>query len=90
MTVPSRPLLVFALSVLLAVLFVSGCAYEPKKGNLGPRSREMPRAQGLYTGPTGEWTIIGRERVLPDSKATETNGDAEVFVTKPNKKSQPD
>ena len=90
MMLPSRPLLVFALSAHLAVLFVSGCAYEPKKGNLGARGREMPPAQGVFTGPTGEFAIIGRTRASQDPKVPATNGDAEVFTTKTNKKSQTD
>jgi hypothetical protein len=48
-------------SIWLLLGLLAGCtapAFEP--GNLGPRGRDMPDGPGLFSGPSGAFTVLRR------------------------------
>lgn len=45
----------------LVLGLVAGCGWPgAEPGNLGPRGRDMPDGPGLFSGPSGTFTVIRR------------------------------
>jgi len=75
---------------LIVVALVTGCAYEAKKGDLGPRGHEMPAAPGLFSGENGEFVIISRDRVISRPEASEADDNEENDTTSAGDESRPE